>query len=153
MKRAKSRLKQPAFEKPAGKHSNPSQPIFKAKDSRQKPTGLGAYLRYLPVLILSLPFYALVFWIVSTQYPDQIADTLFSNSYLYFQIPLFIANTLLFSFLLLDTTRGVLLSSLISILLFLRLQLVIFELSWILPLLGIFVLLDLITKKLIRPSA
>ena len=107
----------------------------------------------LVLLLLSVPFFGAVFLITTRFYPSQIEDFLISNTFLPLQIPLFIANSLLFSFLFLNTRRGILISIIISSLLFLRLQQVVFDSSWFLPLLIFFAILELGFSKMSRQYA
>ena len=78
------------------------------------------------MLLLSL-FYGAVISIITNFRPQQIADT-FLQLLFFLQLPPLIANLLMFSFILLNTRRG-LLSFFLSVLLFLKLQHVLIEWS------------------------
>lgn len=149
MKRAKTRLR-PDFLTATPAAAEPAITTRLGSFRRQeKPQQqLARYLRFLPVLLLSLPFYGAVISIITNFRPHQIADTFFSNSYFFLQLPLLIANLLMFSFILLNTRRGLLLSFFLSVLLFLKLQHVLIEWSWLIPLALIFVSLELVATQL-----
>lgn len=89
------------------------------------------YLKHFPLLLLSFPGYLLVFWLLHSYYPPELAHWLMPNSYLPLQLPLYVSNMFLFSFLLLNTKAGSLLAMIVSILLFFHLNLVVYEFWWV----------------------
>ncbi|MBD3279789.1 MAG: hypothetical protein GF390_03715 [Candidatus Pacebacteria bacterium] len=84
-----------------------------------------AYLTHLPTLLLGLLFGAITYYIITQVYPEQIKNWLLPASYLPLLIVFFLTNLFVFSFLLLKTRHGLWISSLLTILLFLKLQLVV----------------------------
>ena len=131
MKKAKSRLKKLASTKKFTKFVNVKKignfAKFnnyrkKQKKAYQTPIFLQKYLTHLPVLILSILFYFLVWRILTKVQPEQIQNFILDDSYLPILIPLLFANLFFFSFLLLKTRRGLLISILINILISLHLQ-------------------------------
>ncbi len=82
------------------------------------------YRTHLPLLFLSLISYAVVVCILSTIQPESIAHMPLPYSYVPLQLPLFLGNFFLASYLFLKTRRGLLVASGLSLLLFLKLQLV-----------------------------
>lgn len=86
------------------------------------------YVLHLPTLILSIPFYLAVGYIIITIHPSQIRHLLIPNTYLPLQVALFLGNFFFFTFIFLKTRRGFLLSLFASIWLFLQLE---FVYTWI----------------------
>ena len=119
MKKAKSRIK-----KLVSVNNSVKISISKKKQKAicQTPTFLKQYFKHLSTLILSLPFYFIVWRIITQIYPKQIQNFILPDSYLLLLAPLFLANLFFFSFLFLKTRRGLLISILINILLSLHLQ-------------------------------
>jgi hypothetical protein len=105
MKKAKSRLKHP---KRSEKRF--SRPLWKR------------YLNYLPTLVISLPFYVGVYYLVTHFYPSQLRHWLIPNTYLPLQLLLFGGNFFFFSFIFLKARRGFLFSLWFAWSLFLKLQ-------------------------------
>ncbi|MFZ1721487.1 MAG: hypothetical protein WAU07_03205 [Microgenomates group bacterium] len=101
------------------------------------------YMKHIPLLALSVPGFAVCYWMIHTFFPEDIAHLLIPNAFLVFQIPFFISNVFLWSYVFLNTRQGIAMSVMVSILLFLRLQQVVLELFWLIPLiiLGVFVLI------------
>ncbi len=106
--------------------------------------GLSKYLRHLPTLLLSLPFYMGVVLILQKVPPQNLKNFLIPNLYLPFQIALFLGNFFLFSFLCLNSRRGFLLSLLIQTLVFFKLQSVVFNLPLVIGTLGVFVIIEIL---------
>lgn len=104
------------------------------------------YLKHLPLLILSLPFYFLVNYILCNIYPQDIANIPVHNSYLGLLIPFFLANMFFFSYIFLNSRRGTNLSFLLTVLLFLKLQRFIFESWWFVPIVIVFVIYEKFTN-------
>jgi hypothetical protein len=114
MQKAKSRIKTQS--KPRRKIKAP-QIQLSLKPSKK-------YLKHLPLLLLSVPFYAGAYYIFTYIHPDKIKHFLIPNTYLPLQFTLFSGNFFLFSYLLLNTRRGLGLSLFLSFTLFLKLQLI-----------------------------
>ncbi len=122
MQKAKSRIKKIAS-RPKNKLGKTIAPSRKKQKRNYKiPAFLKKYLSHLPTLLLSLPFYIIVWRILIKTYPKQIQNFILSDSYLPLLIPFFLGNLFFFSFLFLKTRRGLLTSILINILLVLHLQ-------------------------------
>ncbi len=110
MKKAKSRL-------------TPETKKIEIKKRATRSSSLKAkYLKHLPLLLLSLPFYIGTYFIFNNIYPDQIKNFILPNAFLPLQGILFFANFFLFSYLLLNTRRGLELAVFISVFIFLKLQ-------------------------------
>lgn len=112
---------------------------------------VGRYLRHLPTLIMSLPFGALVYYLLTRVRPDAIAHIGLPNSYLPLLIPFFFFTFWFFSFIFLKARRGLLISIILTLYLFFRLNQVVF--TWpviLIPLVvGLsFELLMLLSSKL-----
>lgn len=110
------------------------------------------YVPYLPTLLLSLPFYFGVFYMVTKVYPAEVKDTLVPNSYLLFHLVFWIANYFLFSFVWLNSRRGFLSALLVGVLLFARMQSYVLPWQIILGLIGIFVIIELLLSGVQRIS-
>ena len=114
MQKAKSRIK--TSKKPQRKIKTPQLHFS---------TGLSKkYLKHLPLLLLSMPFYTGAYYIFINIHPDKIKHFLIPNTYLPLQLVLFGGNFFLFSYLLLNTRRGFGISLFIALTLFLKLQLI-----------------------------
>ncbi|MEN8253290.1 MAG: hypothetical protein ABFQ62_02870 [Patescibacteria group bacterium] len=114
MSKAKSRLKL--------RQSHNLRGMSRELDKKQKSSLIIRYFRHLPALLISLPFYAIVYYIFSKIKPEAIRHFLVPNAYLPLQVPLFIANFFFFSFVFLKSRRGFFISLIISLTLFLKLQ-------------------------------
>lgn len=134
MQKAKSRLDPEKKRRLAERSSRPARKPAGSAEAFDWQAKIISYLRFLPLLVLSLILYAIIIWLMKSAPPSEIANILLPNFYLPFMVPLFFANLFFFSFLFLNTRRGLLLSLVIQIIVFLRLQQVIFEWSWLLPL-------------------
>lgn len=139
MQKAKSRIKS----------KSPTQAKSKlVKSELFMATVLKKYLKHLPLLIISLPFYGLVYYLLTRVHPDKIRHFLIPNTYLPFQLPLFMANFFLFSYLLLNTRRGLELSLLIMLTLFLKLEAITNYLQLSLGLALFILIIDLVISSL-----
>lgn len=107
---------------------------------------LKKYLKHLPTLILGLIFSASTYLILTRIEPNQIKNFLLPNSYLPFLISLFMASFFLISYLFLSIRTGLILSSPLIIMAFLKLQNVIFKKWLIISLVGSFVGLEIIIR-------
>jgi len=87
-----------------------------------KPFILIRYAKQLQTLFLSLPFYLGVYWHLRYISPEHIRHILIPNSYLPFQVYLFLGNFFLLSFLFLNVRRGFLVSLGFALSLFFQLQ-------------------------------
>lgn len=85
------------------------------------------YLRHLPTLLIGLIFSAVVYLIVTRVEPSSIKHAPLPNSYLPLLLAVFLACFFIFSFVLLNTRRGFFLALIVMIILFLRVQQVIFS--------------------------
>lgn len=136
MRKAKSRLK---TNKPNSKKKS-----IQVRSKTQTGSDLfPRYIRHLPTLLISLPFYAGVYLILTRINPHTIEDFLIPNTYLPLQLVLFLANFFLFSFLLLKSRRGFEVSLLINWGVFLKLQAITNFLTPLLGLVGILVLIEI----------
>lgn len=113
---------------------------------------LRRYIKHLPLFIISIPFYFVIYYILLNVYPKNIANIPIYNSYLGLLIPFFLANKFLFSYLFLNSKRGNSLSFILTILLFLKLQHFIFEYWWFAPIVIFFVIDEKLSKKIKWPK-
>lgn len=127
MYKAKSRLEQ-----------KKRKPKFKIKKH------LVHYLKHIPTLLISIPFFLVCYFILNKVEPNRIDNFLLIKTYLPLQIPLFTANFFFFSFITLKTRRGFSIASIISIFLFLKLQNVIINWLVVVTILISFVIIELI---------
>ncbi|MFH2118602.1 MAG: hypothetical protein ABII10_02620 [Candidatus Paceibacterota bacterium] len=79
-------------------------------------------LRFLPLLVFALGFYAGTYWLLTNIRPNQINNLVLPNSYLPFHALLLSANFLFFTFITLSKRWGILIALIIQWLLFLKLQ-------------------------------
>jgi len=94
-----------------------------AKSEKQEKLSLfRKYRRHLGALFISLPFYGAVVFHLNYVYPIQIKNFLIPNAYLPLQFYLFVGNFFFFSFLLVHSRRGLVLSLWLSSLIFFKLQ-------------------------------
>jgi hypothetical protein len=122
--------------------SEPHVSAFRSKHTNhQKSEVLKKYLTHLKTFILCLPFYGLCFYMLRNLHPNQVKNVLIPNLYFPFQLSLFLGNVFFFSFLFLNTRRGLLITLFIQTFVFLKLQSVI--MTWQLSL-GIGVLFVII---------
>jgi hypothetical protein len=94
----------------------------KVRNSKDKSEFISQYLHHLPTLLLSVIFYGITFAVLNKISPSSTKNLLFPNSYLLFQLPFLLGNFFLFSFLFLNAKRGVFISMLIFVFLFLKMQ-------------------------------
>ncbi len=87
-------------------------------------TTTSPYRAHLPLLFLSFISYTVVVYMLMTIQPASIAHFPLPYTYLPLQLPFFLGNFFLFSYLFLKTRRGFLIASGLSTILFLKLQLV-----------------------------
>ncbi|OIO44354.1 MAG: hypothetical protein COZ34_02860 [Candidatus Pacebacteria bacterium CG_4_10_14_3_um_filter_34_15] len=100
------------------------------------------YLKYIPLLIFSLPFYILIYYILRNVYPQDIANIPVFNSYLGLLVPFFIANAFSISYIFLNSKKGFDISLFLTLMLFLKLQHFIFEYWWFIPIVIVFVIYE-----------
>ena len=142
MQKAKSRIKtskQPKIKNRPRIKNRQSHPALKLSKK---------YLKHLPLLLLSLPFYAGAYYIFIYIRPAQIQHFLIPNTYLPLQLAFFLGNFFLFSYLFLKTRRGFEFSLLLSFALFLKLQLVTNYLAVVAGLLIIVLILEILISLL-----
>jgi len=136
MQKAKSRIK------------TSKQPKIKSHKPRLTLKLSKKYLKHLPLLFLSLPFYTYTYYIFIYVNPEQIQHFLIPNTYLPLQLVFFFGNFFLFSYLLLKTRRGFEMSLLLSFALFLKLQLITNYLSIVTGLLVIVLIMEIVISLL-----
>lgn len=127
MQKARSRLKKsPAVRSESNSPEFLSRKAVKPPKIRRSPAvpspTIQRYLRHLPILFFSLIFYGTLIFLTKNYYPDAIRHFILPNTYLPFQLLLFLANWSLFSFIFLHTRRGFLISLILQMLIFLKLQ-------------------------------
>lgn len=107
---------------------------------------LTARLHYLPLLILSFACFCVLWYIFTSVHPHQLANFLFFHSYLPVLLLFFGATFFLFTFVLLNSRRAVLVSTYLTFLLFFKFQDV--QLSWVLVggLLAVIVGIELVAR-------
>ena len=109
------------------------------------------YFTHWPTLIIGLCFTFITYNIFKHVYPLSIKHFVLPNSYLPLLLSLFLSCFFCLSFIFLNTRRSFLISLVILILIFFKLQAVIFTpliiLSAILPLLALEIILSLISAK------
>ena len=108
---------------------------------------LVSYLRHSPTLLISLPFYYLIYYIFNNVFPDEIANFPFYNSYLGLLLPFCVANMLLLSYLFLNSRIGAFCSLILTISLFLKLQHFIFPYWLFIPIVIVFVIYEKLVKE------
>ena len=126
---------------------NLKKTLLKKQDRVVTPSNRNQYIKHLPLLLLSASLYYLVYHLLFNVYPQGIANIPIYNSYAGLLIPFFLSNSLLLSYLFLNSKRGIRLSFLLTIILFLKLQQFIFEYWWFIPLVISFVINEKLSKK------
>lgn len=96
--------------------------LFKPARSLLRRFPWKSYLVYFPILVIGVIGYAITVFIFMTIEPRSIQHTLLTNSYAPLMISSGLAHFAVFSYLLLSTRRGAVVSLILSALLFLRLQ-------------------------------
>lgn len=153
MSKARSRLN---LEKLQDVTSTPLPEIKpQKKHTRKSLTFAMRYLKHSPTLVLSLPFFFIVGFLLTKVKPDIIKNLVWTNSYFVFIVPFFLAFLFFFSFIFLKTRRGFVMSCLLTTIVFLKLQQVVISLpviavllfGWFTPLLIIESFIRLLTKK------
>lgn len=105
------------------------------------------YFRHSPTLLISLPFYYLIYYIFNNVFPTEIANFPLYNSYLGLLLPVYIANMLLLSYLFLNSRIGAFCSLILTIALFLKLQHFIFPYWLFIPIVIVFVIYEKLIKE------
>ncbi len=103
------------------------------------------YREYWRALAISLLFAAIVLGILTQVAPSRIRDVILPNSYLPLLVPTFLSLFFGCSFVLLNTRRGLLVSSFLTALLFLRLQRVLITTELVIVLLTFFGILEILS--------
>ncbi len=130
--KAKSRLRPkpeilPVASEPSRAAEIKNTPVtFSHKPRSHEPSLSHRYLSHLLTLLLAVPFYGIVFFVYQTVLPTQIKNLGVDNLYLGFQLPLFLGNFFLLSFLTLNSRRGLFWALGLQLVVFSRLQ----ALSW-----------------------
>ncbi len=136
MKKAKSRLvrqkaegRSPSFAKASEDKQKPEDKSHERRKSRiacpERSRGENRVLRYLkhsPTLILGLLSLAILYYLLSNFYPEQVKNILVANSYLPILLSFFFSGFFLFSFIFLHSRRGFLLSLFLTTILFLQIH-------------------------------
>lgn len=143
---AKSRLNKTTTETKINQQSKPEHKTIpknynlktRLKNKKQTKPSTSKHRNHIPLLVISIIFYTIIAYIILKIKPTKISDTVFTNSYLFLQLPLFIANYSLISFISLCNKVGFSIATIISILLFLKLQNFIFQSFWLIPLIIFF---------------
>ena len=99
-----------------------SLPAEVAAHRRSHPSLATRYLKHSKTLALSLPWFVGLAYVVTQVPPQQLANWPAFQGYGLFHLLLFGGNFFLFSFLLLKTRRGFLVSLCLQLLMFLKLQ-------------------------------
>lgn len=146
--RARSRLQ--SKEKLSEKKLSQTTPetFSQHKKNKLKTTQLLSHITHLPTFLLALLFYGITYFMVTTIHPIQIQNWLLVNTYLPFQIVLFLGNFFLFSFIFLKTRRGFLIATAIFLVIFLKLQGVIFSWLTLLIISSIVLIIEVLTTLL-----
>jgi hypothetical protein len=121
MARAKSRLSRKKA------IANPGQSASTSVPSPSFKTIILGYLRHLSTLFFGMFFSALSFFILTRIEPSAVQHLILPNTYLPFLASIFLTIFFLTSFFLLNSRRGFLLATAVTILLFFRLQQILIE--------------------------
>lgn len=127
---ARSRLQQRNSEtQPSESATAPSRRTTR-KNNSALPTH--KFIKHLPLLLLSIACFFWLMQVATTVYPSDIAHWLIPNTYLPMLAPLFFTTWFLFSYLLLNLQQGLVFALAVTLLVFFRLQMIVFSLSWLL---------------------
>lgn len=127
MQKAKSRLQRASEEnKVAAAETKNTHRPSEPRSALTRPSLVVRYLTHLPTLILSFPFAAAVYYILTRVYPTKIANVPLPNTYFLLLLPFFLCCFWLLSFVFLKARRGLFFSTLLTFYLFLRVQQVVF---------------------------
>jgi hypothetical protein len=123
MQKARSRLG--AIVQPVVKEAS-AQPIFMADQDKTAGHRLSPpfkkYLIHLPTFILALISWYICYYILTRIHPSAIKNLLIHNSYFIFHLSFFFANFFSWSFLFLNSRRGLIIALGTTAMLFLKLQ-------------------------------
>jgi hypothetical protein len=103
------------------------EPIQIKKKKKQTVYFLKNYLSHLPALFMAVFFYIILVLTMVNINPDLIKDFILPSTYLPVLVVVFLANFFLLSFIFLNSKRGLFYTSLLTIVIFLKFQKVIFE--------------------------
>jgi hypothetical protein len=109
---------QPVFSKASKKE----RAVKSLKSSKITISFLKKYLRHFPLLFMSIFCYAVCVYILTHIDPEKLQNFLIPNTYLPFLCITALANFLFFSFLFLNTRRGIFAAIFLTLILFLKLQ-------------------------------
>lgn len=116
-------------------------------DTLHNSTPVGSkYLKHLPILLFSFPFYFGLVYVLTQISPELIKNMLLPNSYLPLLVLIYFATLFSFTFFLLSFRRGIVVSSVLTIMVFAKLQQLQFEIWWISLLLLITVICFFLTR-------
>lgn len=149
MQKAKSRLKQNNFDTPSKIELELPREFVNSRNS-EKRDNLVKYLQHLPALILSFLFYLIIFFIFKNFSPELFKNIILENSYLPVLILLFLANFFLFSFIFLNSIKGFVYSFYLLLIVFFKIQDVIFNFPLILILVVSLIVFEIIFKVFSR---
>lgn len=148
-KKARSRLKT----LPAEKEPVDFMPKGERKTNQKSLKYVKKYFQHISTFIVATFIYFLLLVFVNLVDPNQVEDFLLANSYLPFLILLSIANFFLFSFIFLNSKRGLFYSGLISALVFLNFQSVVLTMPTIfffIFVIAVFEGINLVLGKLVK---
>lgn len=160
MRKAQSRLsRNPPPTTSAATKSLSRKPInqnqIKRATKRHHTSLLKRFWQQLPTLMMAAPFLGASYYILTSIHPYQIKNFLAPNSYLPLLASTFLGSFFLLSFLFLSTRRGFLLSLMLNLVLFFKLQQVIFNWQLVVSLVIFFVIIEstlIVISKLLTPK-
>ena len=158
MSRASSRIKKSRRAQTRRvKTAPPSQQKTKKVSSQKKNAShqtswLKGYITHLPTFLLCLVSGYLTYLFISNVSPESVRHFLLPNTYLPLIVLVFITIFFLFSFLLLNSRRGMFAANYISLLLFLALNQVIIDWRLVILLLVPFVTIEIILSLIIQSN-
>jgi hypothetical protein len=145
LQKAKSRLNYTNIESTKQVEVASSVDVIK---SRKKQNLLLRYFKHLPTFALALFFYFLLFLIFNNFDPPLFKDIILENSYLPILILFFVANFFLFSFIFLNSVKGFIYSFYFLLIIFLKMQSVVFDFLLISSFVSFLVIFEVILKFL-----
>jgi len=103
------------------------EPIQIKKKKKTSVYFLKNYLSHLPALFMAVFFYVILVLTMLNINPELIKDFILPSTYLPVLVLVFLANFFLFSFIFLNSRRGLFYTSILAIIIFLKFQKVIFD--------------------------
>lgn len=154
MGQAKSRLSTDRLNELRAKHAGSNITFHKQNRLRSVPKSQSSiwqkYLTYLPTFFIGLVLLVVIGVLLTNIRPAQIANLGFYHSYWPLLLLVLGAVFFIFSFVLQNTRRGLLVSLLLTTTLFLKLQSVVLTSTVLVTLIGIIIGLDLFFKIVIK---